>query len=118
VYNKNEDFYAVRRAKACPEYDVLVTNPPFSADHIDRIFKFAVASGKPWFLLIPAYVSNSLDSCSPQRASQTLVLAHSSVRLKPWFLHIPACVSNLGSCASQRASQALVLAHPSVRLKP
>lgn len=36
-----------------PEFDVLVTNPPFSGDHIERTLAFALACRKPWFLLLP-----------------------------------------------------------------
>lgn len=43
---RNEDFYEVKAAGKCPEYDVLVTNPPFSGDHLERIFRFAVKSNK------------------------------------------------------------------------
>uniref|UniRef100_A0A7S1SHB1 Uncharacterized protein n=1 Tax=Tetraselmis chuii TaxID=63592 RepID=A0A7S1SHB1_9CHLO len=57
VYNRNEDFYAAVAAKACPDFDVLVTNPPFSGDNIERFFRFAVRSNKPWFMLVPAYVA-------------------------------------------------------------
>lgn len=57
VYNRNEDFYAVQREGRVPEYDVLVTNPPFSGDHIEGIHTFAVNSQKPYFILIPQYVS-------------------------------------------------------------
>jgi hypothetical protein len=42
----NEDFYAVKGAGRCPEFDVLLTNPPFSGDHLERIFRFAVKSNK------------------------------------------------------------------------
>eukprot|EP00729_Bicosta_minor_P017602 gene17602-15861_t len=55
--NKNEDFYAARAAGTCPEFDVLMTNPPFSGDHIERVHRFAVNTGKPWFILIPQYVN-------------------------------------------------------------
>jgi hypothetical protein len=33
-----------------------VTNPPYSEDHVERILKFCVAAGKPWFLLVPNFV--------------------------------------------------------------
>lgn len=56
VYNKNEDFYAAVESGKTPEYDALVTNPPYSEDHIERILRFCVASRKPWFLLVPNYV--------------------------------------------------------------
>eukprot|EP00873_Tetraselmis_striata_P026462 jgi/Tetstr1/446726/TSEL_034214.t1 len=56
VYNRNEDFYeAIRRGKT-PRYDVLVTNPPFSADHMKRIVQFCVEQSKPFFLLMPNFV--------------------------------------------------------------
>jgi hypothetical protein len=35
-----------------PDYDVLVTNPPFSGTHLGRILRFCAASGKPWMLLV------------------------------------------------------------------
>ena len=50
--NKNEDFYAARAAGTCPEYDVLMTNPPFSGDHIEKVHRYAVKSAKPWFILV------------------------------------------------------------------
>jgi hypothetical protein len=43
---RNEDFYEVKAAGKCPEYDILVTNPPFSGDHLERIFRFVVKSNK------------------------------------------------------------------------
>ncbi|KAI8474257.1 MAG: hypothetical protein J3K34DRAFT_145652 [Monoraphidium minutum] len=42
VTNRNEDFYAAKAAGALPHFDVLLTNPPFSSDHLERVFKFAV----------------------------------------------------------------------------
>jgi len=39
-----------------PEYDILVTNPPYSADHMERLLHFCHASQKPFFLLLPNYV--------------------------------------------------------------
>jgi len=56
VYNKKEDFYQVIETKKLPLFDVIVTNPPYSADHIERILNFCIQSGKPWFLLVPNYV--------------------------------------------------------------
>ena len=52
VYNKDEDFYTA----AVPEYDVLVTNPPYSGDHLDRLLRFCSKSAAPWLLLLPNYV--------------------------------------------------------------
>ena len=40
VYNRNEDFYAAISEHKTPEYDVLLTNPPYSGDHWDRLLEF------------------------------------------------------------------------------
>lgn len=59
VYNKCEDFYARIRTKTTPEYDILVTNPPYSTkpfDHIERLMDFCQKSGKPYLILQPCYV--------------------------------------------------------------
>lgn len=53
--HRNEDFYALTAAKKEPPFDVLLTNPPYSGDHKARVLSYAVASGKPFFLLLPAY---------------------------------------------------------------
>jgi len=60
VINRNEDFYKVIEESRVPEHDVLVTNPPYSADHIERCLTFAAenlaAYGRPYMLLLPSYV--------------------------------------------------------------
>jgi hypothetical protein len=56
VYNKCEDFYEVAEAGKTPEYDVLVTNPAYSGEHIPRLLEFVAKSGKPFCLLLPSYV--------------------------------------------------------------
>lgn len=56
VYNKNEDFYEVVEQNRMPLYDVIVTNPPYSDDHIPRILSICAQSGKPWLILVPNYV--------------------------------------------------------------
>ena len=56
VINRNEDFYAVCREGRAPPFDVLVTNPPFSQDHIARTLDFAERCGKPFFLLLPEFI--------------------------------------------------------------
>lgn len=56
VYNRKEDFYAVQAAHAVPDYDVLMTNPPYSQDHMERLLRFCVQTRKPFLLLIPNYV--------------------------------------------------------------
>lgn len=56
VINQPVDFYEAQRLKTVPAYDVLVTNPPYSADHVPRLLKFAEESGLPYLLLMPNYV--------------------------------------------------------------
>ncbi|KAG1652013.1 hypothetical protein FOA52_008733 [Chlamydomonas sp. UWO 241] len=60
VYNVCEDFYVVAAAGRTPEFDVVVTNPPFSGDHIENTLNFMVHSRKPWFLLVPQYVARKV----------------------------------------------------------
>ena len=38
-----------------PPHDVVVTNPPYSADNKERALALALAQRKPFFLLLPAY---------------------------------------------------------------
>ena len=62
VINENEDFYDVIARGAVPEHDVLVTNPPYSADHVEKCLTFAAENlekhARPYFLLLPSYVVN------------------------------------------------------------
>ena len=49
VSNENTDFYAAVTAGTTPQHDVLITNPPYSADHLQRIFDYAVKTPeRPW----------------------------------------------------------------------
>jgi hypothetical protein len=57
VHNAKEDFYATVRASQEPEFDVLVTNPAFSGDHMRHLLAYAAAAGKPFMLLMPNYVA-------------------------------------------------------------
>ena len=56
VYNKNEDFYHMISNNLCPEFDVIITNPPYSNDHMERLLMFCIQSVKPFFLLLPNFV--------------------------------------------------------------
>jgi hypothetical protein len=57
VINENRDFYADVAASACPAYDVLVTNPPFSGEHKQRLLDFLGARDMPFALLLPTYTA-------------------------------------------------------------
>jgi hypothetical protein len=56
VYHKCEDFYQVTKEGQTPEFDVLVTNPPYSAEHFEKLLDFALSYGKPYALLMPNFV--------------------------------------------------------------
>ena len=55
VHNHNEDCYATIAAGRVPKHDVLVTNPPYSGDHVERLLRFARENAKPFLLLLPDY---------------------------------------------------------------
>jgi len=61
VYNKKEDCYAIWKAnvKDLPDFDVCVTNPPYSGNHIEKLISFVTGdsfSNRPWLLLMPEWV--------------------------------------------------------------
>ena len=56
VRNEREDFYEVLRSERLPPHDVVVTNPPYSSDHVRRLLAFCAANAKPYCLLLPNYV--------------------------------------------------------------
>lgn len=74
VHNENTDAYAAWEAGSAPAHDVLVTNPPFSGDHIARFFSYLTAVRlslrAPWLALMPEYVARKpyyrayVDSCA------------------------------------------------------
>lgn len=56
VHNENIDFYSISQI---PEYDILLTNPPYSTnqiDHVQKLLQFVSCRGKPWLVLQPNYV--------------------------------------------------------------
>jgi len=58
VYNVCEDFYAVIAEGRTPEYDVLITNPPYGRvpfDHVEKLTAFLATQAKPWLVVQPAY---------------------------------------------------------------
>ncbi|RNF25654.1 methyltransferase [Trypanosoma conorhini] len=58
VIHENRDFYKdVAEGKVPLDYDMLVTNPPFSGDHIERLFGYLVATKKPFAFLVPDYTA-------------------------------------------------------------
>lgn len=55
VYNTNEDFYAVAAAGTVPAHDVVVTNPPYTGNHVERLLAFLANNSKPLCVLMPNY---------------------------------------------------------------
>lgn len=59
VYNRKEDCYTVWSSMKCPAFDVLITNPPYSGDHVEKLVRFVTSARfdeRPWFLLLPQFV--------------------------------------------------------------
>ena len=64
VINENRDFYADIASGSTPPHDALVTNPPYSADHKQRLLDFLLAPHlekgdappAPFMLLMPAWL--------------------------------------------------------------
>lgn len=53
VVNRNVDFYTTEP----PPFDILVTNPPYSGDHKQRLLTFLLGVQAPFCLLLPAYTA-------------------------------------------------------------
>ena len=56
IYNENVDCYEEQKTSMVSPFDVLLTNPPFSGDHIKRCLSYAISSKKPFAMLIPSNV--------------------------------------------------------------
>lgn len=60
VYNKKEDCYKIwKSSSSYPDFDVFLTNPPYSGEHVERLVQHITSAkmGKrPWFLLMPDWV--------------------------------------------------------------
>ena len=59
IINRNRDFYADIKKNALPEYDILITNPPYSGEHKQKLLEFlSTRSHRPFFLLLPVYIAS------------------------------------------------------------
>lgn len=56
VFNDDVDCYETQKNNSVPLFDVLLTNPPYSGDHIKRSLNYATSCGKPWALLLPSNI--------------------------------------------------------------
>ena len=51
---RNENVDAYESFKTPPDYDVLITNPPFSGNHVEKLMAFCKSQQpKPALILIP-----------------------------------------------------------------
>jgi hypothetical protein len=57
MHNACEDAYRVWAEKREPEYDVLMTNPPYSGSHPEKLVRYCLESGKPYLLCMPNYIA-------------------------------------------------------------
>ena len=59
VINRNADFYEDVRLNRVPAHDVLVSNPPYSSDHKQKLLHYLLNSKttRPFCLLLPAYTA-------------------------------------------------------------
>lgn len=70
IHNDPVDCYKMQKQKAVPNHHLLLTNPPFSGDHIRRSLIFAKkTNNKPWLFLLPSnviqrewFISEFMDS--------------------------------------------------------
>lgn len=59
VHNRKEDCYKVWGSSSYPSHDILVTNPPYSGDHIELLMEHVTSESfgnRPWMLLMPQWV--------------------------------------------------------------
>lgn len=117
VYNEREDFWQVAAENRMPPFDVLVTNPPFSGDNIEKLINICLKLDKPFFMLVPnwMYTKDWFVSSGAQAREPLLVVPqkryefHSPVHLRTvaskaqlstspfvtiWFCFVPATMRN------------------------
>ncbi len=108
VYNRKENCYAKWEAALTVSnddtnenimnlFDVLVTNPPYSEDHIERLIRFVTSDTfirlqKPWFLLLPQWVHkkdyyiNATTKANSNNKKQTTKRNPMSHAVQPFYL--------------------------------
>jgi hypothetical protein len=56
IQNDPIDCYSAQKTRKIKPFDILLSNPPYSGDHIRRCIQYSVKSQKPWALLLPSNV--------------------------------------------------------------
>lgn len=61
LINRKRDFYADIASRCIPDHHVLLTNPPYSADHKEKLLAYILdvqrETPKPFLLLLPAWTA-------------------------------------------------------------
>lgn len=57
IHEKRDFYHDIEEGTVPSTFDMLVTNPPYSDDHIQRLMEFLIGSNKPWAFLVPDYVA-------------------------------------------------------------
>jgi len=58
IYHWKRDFYKDIEQNKCPnDFDVLLTNPPYSDDHKERCLQYTIECQRPTILLLPSYIA-------------------------------------------------------------
>lgn len=59
IYNRKEDCYRIWNTSAYPSHDLLVANPPYSGEHIEKLIDHVTSKSfgnRPFLLLMPQFV--------------------------------------------------------------
>ena len=76
VINENVDFYQRIQKNTIPMHDVLLTNPPYSDDHIERLLDFVInQNDKPFCLLMPNWVARKAEYKSITKDTNLIYLS-------------------------------------------
>ncbi|RYY77915.1 hypothetical protein EON63_18085 [archaeon] len=81
VYNKKEDFYDVIHTNTIPYHDIFITNPPYSQDHMEKLFGYLHTTTTPYCVLVPNYVYMK-DYMHPH--------THTRTQTHPMFFIVPS----------------------------
>lgn len=56
IQNDPIDCYYAQKNNLIRPFDLLLSNPPYSGDHIRRCIQYSIKINKPWILLLPSNV--------------------------------------------------------------
>lgn len=88
VVNANRDFYADVAAASVPAHDCLLTNPPYSAEHKQKLLAFLVAEQRAYWG-VPAAEGGGGREPAPTKRRRTQARAGGALP-KPFLLLMPA----------------------------